>query len=56
MRLASIDLGSNTLRMLIAESDGKKLDVISEFIRAPRAGLDVKETQLIMISMENAPK
>ncbi|OGQ33559.1 MAG: hypothetical protein A3F16_04930 [Deltaproteobacteria bacterium RIFCSPHIGHO2_12_FULL_43_9] len=47
MRLASIDLGSNTLRMLIAESDGKKLDVISEFIRAPRAGLDVKETQLI---------
>lgn len=47
MRIASIDLGSNTLRMLIAESDGKKLDVISEFIRAPRAGMEVKETKLI---------
>lgn len=47
MRIASIDLGSNTLRMLIAESDGKKLDVISEFIRSPRAGMDVKETKLI---------
>lgn len=47
MRLAAIDLGSNTLRMLLAESDGNKLDVISEFMRSPRAGMGVKETKQI---------
>lgn len=47
MKIASIDLGSNSLRLLLAESDGKKLEIIQEFIRSPRAGMGVKESREI---------
>ena len=47
MRVAAIDLGSNSLRLLIGETDGEKIDVLQEFVRSPQAGTGVWETKQI---------
>jgi exopolyphosphatase/guanosine-5'-triphosphate,3'-diphosphate pyrophosphatase len=47
MKIASIDIGTNSIRLLLAEFDGKHFTNVSKKLQMTRLGKGVNETQLL---------